>query len=80
MADLQQFETELRRQHDQLTQAFEAQQQVAETEWAKLDTAKAALQAFRGRYGAVLKALDAGVIQVTPDQPADAQPSEGGEA
>lgn len=54
---LQAFETDLRREHDALTQAYEAQQVVAETEWAKLEAAKAALATFRAKYGRVLRAL-----------------------
>lgn len=64
MADFQQYESELRAEHDRLTQAYEAQQVVAEAEWAKLEAAKAPLQAFRLKYGRVLKALDAGAVTV----------------
>lgn len=64
MADFQQYEADLRAEHDRLTQAFEAQQVIAEQEWAKLEAAKAPLAEFRKKYGRVLKALDAGAVTV----------------
>jgi hypothetical protein len=61
---LQQFESELRAQHDALTATFTAAQTVAEAEWAKYEAAKQALSDFRARYGRVLTALEAKAITV----------------
>lgn len=66
MADtdkLQQFEADLRAEHDALTATFTAAQTQAEAEWAKYEAAKTALSDFRARYGKVLKAI--GTIAVT---------------
>lgn len=54
---LQQFETELRAEHDALTKTFESAQITAEAEWAKYEVARVALTTFRAKYGRVLKAL-----------------------
>jgi hypothetical protein len=64
MADLQQYEVEMRGEHTRLTQAYESQQTVADAEWEKLEAAKRALSAFRAKYGRVIKALDAGAVTV----------------
>jgi glucokinase len=49
MADLQQYEVEMRGEHTRLTQAYESQQTVADAEWEKLEAAKRALSAFRAK-------------------------------
>lgn len=62
---LQQFEAELRKEHEALTAAFEAKQIEAEARWAEYEAAKAAVATFRAKYGRVLRALDATAITVT---------------
>lgn len=64
MADLKAFEAELRTEHKQLTEAFEAAQKEAEAKWADAETKGKALTAFRAKYGRVLKALDQGAVEV----------------
>jgi hypothetical protein len=64
MADLQKFEEELRTEHAELTQAFEAAQIVAEQAWLEQEQRSLALTQFREKYGLVLKALDAGAVKV----------------
>lgn len=67
MADLKKFEAELKAEHGKLTEAYEQQLEVAEAEWAKLETAKTELTEFRSKYGRVIKALDEGAIEVKAD-------------
>ena len=64
MADLDKFTKDLTSEHDTLTKAFEAAQVKAEAEWAKYEQARAAIVAFRAKYGKVLKALEAGAVKV----------------
>ena len=64
MADLDQLTQELTSQHAALTKAYETEQVTAEAAWAKFDAAKAKLQAFRAKYGAVVKALESGAVKV----------------
>lgn len=64
MSKLDDLKAELVAEHEALTQAFEAQQQTAEAEWAKLDQAKAELTAWRKANGHALKALVKGAVKV----------------
>lgn len=61
---LEQFEAELRAQHDALTKAYEEAHVAGEAAWAKVEETKRPLVAFRAKYGRVLKALDAGAVKV----------------
>lgn len=61
---LQQFEAELRAEHEALTKAFNDAQVEAEAKWADYETKKKALADFRAKYGRVLKALDAKAVVV----------------
>ena len=61
---LQQFEAELRAEHDALTQAFETSQVTAEAEWTTHMAASEALTTFRAKYGRVLRALDAKAVTI----------------
>lgn len=67
MADLQQFESELRGEHDRLTQRFNETQESAEALWSEHEQASRELTEFRSKYGKVLKALNESVITVTEE-------------
>lgn len=67
---LDQFEAELRAEHEALTEAFESSQKEAERVWADHEEKGRALKAFRARYGRVLKALDRKEVTVTEAPPA----------
>jgi len=71
MADLETFEKELRGEHAALTKAYDEAHAAAEAAWAKYETIKAKIVAFRQRYGHVIKALDRKLVQVTPAAPAE---------
>lgn len=64
MADLQKFQTELVSEHEKLTKAFEKAQVDAEKLWTNMEEAAFALEAFRTKYGKVLKALADGAVKV----------------
>ena len=64
MADLDKFTKDLISEHDALTKAFEAAQVKAEAEWADYEQKKAAVSAWRAKYGKVYKALQDGAVKV----------------